>query len=117
MVYKKGKEDMKNEENKEDAYKDVFSGLDFLAEESVPMLYQIVMHNDDFTPVEFVVGILEKFFYMDRRQAADKTLEAHVNGRTVCGIFSKDFAEAKIAQVIEYAEIHEHPLNCSMEVA
>lgn len=102
---------MKNEADKEDAF-----NLEFTSELSAPALYQVVLHNDDYTPMEFVVGLLEKFFYMDRRQAADKTLEAHVHGSTVCGMFSRDFAESKVAQVIEYAELNEHPLNCSMEV-
>jgi ATP-dependent Clp protease adaptor protein ClpS len=82
-----------------------------------PSLYQVVLHNDNYTPIEFVMGILEKYFYFDRREAAVKTLEAHAKGQTICGIFSRDFAEAKVAQVIEFADVHDHPLHCSMEVA
>lgn len=80
-----------------------------------PALYQVFLHNDDFTPMEFVVGLLEKFFYMDRRKAADVMLKAHTSGMALCGIFSRDFAEAKVSQIIEYARQHEQPLTCSME--
>ncbi|VVC76156.1 ATP-dependent Clp protease adapter protein ClpS [Aquicella siphonis] len=103
---------MKNEVNKE-----YTTNLEALTETGEPPLYAVVVHNDDFTPMEFVVGILEKFFFMDRQQAAQTMLEAHTNGKAACGIFSKDYAESKIVQVIEYAHTHEHPLHCSMEVA
>jgi ATP-dependent Clp protease adaptor protein ClpS len=82
-----------------------------------PNLYQVVVENDDFTPMEFVVSILERFFYMDRRKAVEKMLDAHVKGRAVCGLFSKDIAESKIVQVMTYAELHDHPLRCDIEVA
>jgi ATP-dependent Clp protease adaptor protein ClpS len=82
-----------------------------------PPLYQVVLHNDDFTPMEFVMGILEKFFFFRRRVAAEITLTAHADGKAVFGNFSRDYAETKISQVIDYARLHEHPLVCSMEVA
>lgn len=103
---------MKNEGEKENE-----NNLEINTETSVPTLYQVILRNDDFTPMEFVVSMLERFFYMDRQQAAEKTMEAYARGRAICGVFSKDFAEAKVAQVLEYAELHDHPLNCSMEVA
>lgn len=106
---------MKNEVNKLYTTKQLI-----LIDESellkVPSLYQVVVHNDDFTPMEFVVDILERFFYMNRRKATDVMLEAHAKGRAVCGLFSKDFAESKVKQVVDYAKLHEHPLICSMEV-
>lgn len=102
---------MKNEAERRDE-----NNLESKHEITEPSLYQVVLHKDDFTPMEFVIGLLETFFYMDRHAAAEKTLEAHVRGETVCGIFSKDFAEAKVAQVIEHAGMHDHPLHCSMEV-
>ncbi len=83
----------------------------------IPSLYQVVLHNDNFTPIEFVVGLMEKFFYMDRRKAAEKTLELHARGKAVCGVYSRDFAESKVTQVMEFAELHDHPLDCSMEAA
>lgn len=80
-------------------------------------LYQIVIHNDDFTPMEFVMGILEKFLFMDRRQAAVVMMEAHQYGKAVCGLFTKDVAESKLEQIIDSARESEHPLVCSMEAA
>lgn len=107
---------MKNEVNKE--YTANLESLHEVSEEIIePPLYQVVVHNDDFTPMEFVVDILEKFFYMNRSKAVEIMFEAHSSGKAICGVFSKDFAETKISQIIEYAESHEHPLNCSMEVA
>jgi ATP-dependent Clp protease adaptor protein ClpS len=103
---------MKNEADRENE-----SNQEVETNDMVPGLYQVILHNDDFTPIEFIIGILEKYFYMDRREAAEKTLEAQAIGRAICGVFSKDFAESKIAQVMEHAGLHDHPLNCSMEVA
>ena len=82
-----------------------------------PSLYIVFMYNDDFTPMEFVLGILEKFFYMDRRRAANIMMEAHLKGQARCGMFTREVAETKIAQVIDHARMNEHPLLCSMEVA
>jgi ATP-dependent Clp protease adaptor protein ClpS len=103
---------MKCEMNKEyTAY------LEEASDTQEPSLFQIWVHNDDFTPMEFVVGLLEKFFYMGRTKAAEVMLEAHVQGKAICGLFAKDFAEAKISQVVDYAIQHEQPLHCSMEAA
>jgi ATP-dependent Clp protease adaptor protein ClpS len=104
---------MKNEVNA----KESTINLEVEYEFSESFLYQVIVHNDDFTPMEFVVGILEKFFYMDRRKAAQIMQEAHINGKAVCGMFSKDLAETKISQVVDYSRLHEHPLLCSMEIA
>lgn len=103
---------MKSEVNKE--YTTSLGNKD---EVLVPSLYQVFVHNDDFTPMEFVIEMLEKLFYHSRRRAADIMMEAHVKGQAVCGTFSKDYAEAKVAQVNEYAQSREHPLICSMERA
>ncbi len=103
---------MKNEVNK-------LGTQDLIKEKQVlqhPLLYQVLLHNDDFTPMEFVVGVLEKFFYMDRRKAADVMLEAHIKGKAACGFFTKDLAETLISQIIEYARNNEHPLVCSIDV-
>lgn len=82
-----------------------------------PSLYQVSIDNDDFTPKEFVVGVLEKFFSLDRKRATEIMLEAHATGKALCGLFTKDVAETKISLVDEHAKNHEFPLNCSMEVA
>jgi len=81
-----------------------------------PPLYRVWMHNDDFTPMEFVVAVLEIFFNMDRSKATTVMFEVHTTGRAICGTFSKDVAETKVDQVMEYARQHEHPLLCSVEV-
>lgn len=80
-----------------------------------PSMYNVVMHNDDFTPMEFVVAVLEVFFNMERSNAARVMYEVHISGKAICGIFTKDVAETKVSQVTEYARGHEHPLFCSVE--
>ena len=80
-------------------------------------LYQVFIENDDFTPMEFVMAVLEKFFYMSREKAARVMLEAHTLGKSVCGSYSRDIAETKILEVVEYTRKHEHPLMCGMEAA
>ena len=86
-------------------------------ENDEPEIYQIVIHNDDFTTMEFVMEILEKFFFKERREAAEIMLEAHQHGRASCGHFSKDVAETKIEQIVELARNKDYPLVCSMEAA
>lgn len=81
-----------------------------------PVMYQVVMHNDDYTPMEFVVVALEMFFNMERTQATRTMYEIHTSGKAICGIFSKDVAETKVDQVMDYARMHDHPLRCSTEV-
>lgn len=80
-----------------------------------PAMYQVLMHNDDFTPMEFVIAVLESMFGMDRVKATNVMLEVHTTGSAVCGVFSKDVAETKVVQVTDYARRHEHPLLCSIE--
>ena len=80
-----------------------------------PPLYQVIMLNDDYTPMEFVVHILESFFSMDREKATRIMLQVHQQGRAVCGVYTHDIAETKAAQVIEYAQQNEHPLLCEIE--
>jgi ATP-dependent Clp protease adaptor protein ClpS len=80
-----------------------------------PPRYQVYLENDDFTPMEFVISLLENIFYMDRRKATDLMLEAHIKGKAVCGIYTKEVAETKQSQAAEYARSNGHPLVCSME--
>jgi ATP-dependent Clp protease adaptor protein ClpS len=100
------------------------SGLDesVAVEESRPELkpphrFKVVLMNDDYTPMEFVVEVLENFFGMDREKATRVMLHVHTRGKGVCGVFSRDVAETKVAQVNEYARHHQHPLLCAMEEA
>ncbi len=82
-----------------------------------PPLYRVVLLNDDYTPMEFVVEILERVFGMDRPKATRIMLEVHTRGKGVCGVFTYEIAETKVAQVCAYAEQHQHPLLCTMEEA
>lgn len=82
-----------------------------------PPLYKVILLNDDFTPMEFVVQILEKFFSMSREKATQIMLHVHTRGKGVCGVFTHEIAETKVAQVNEYSRRHQHPLLCTMEEA
>ena len=80
-----------------------------------PPLYKVVLLNDDYTPMEFVVEILEHFFSMSREKATQVMLTVHTQGKGVCGIFTRDIAETKAAQVNQYAREHQHPLLAEIE--
>ena len=82
-----------------------------------PSMYKVVLINDDYTPMEFVVNLLEKLFGMDREKATRIMLTVHSQGKGVCGVYTYEIAETKVAQVNEYAQSHQHPLMCSMEEA
>ena len=80
-----------------------------------PARYKVVLLNDDYTPMEFVVTLLEKLFGMDREKATRIMLLIHTHGKGVCGIFTYEIAETKVAQVNEYSRQNEHPLKCTLE--
>ena len=82
-----------------------------------PPLYQVVLLNDDYTPMEFVVDVLEKFFALNRTTATRIMLEVHTKGKGVCGVFTYEIAETKVAQVTTYARDQQHPLMCTLEEA
>ncbi|GAB1259131.1 ATP-dependent Clp protease adapter ClpS [Aurantivibrio plasticivorans] len=82
-----------------------------------PPLYKVVMLNDDYTPMEFVVEVLETFFSMGREQATRTMLQVHTHGKAVCGVFTRDIAETKAAQVNQYARENQHPLLCEIEAS
>ncbi|MCG5500508.1 ATP-dependent Clp protease adapter ClpS [Ectothiorhodospira lacustris] len=82
-----------------------------------PPQYKVVLLNDDYTPMEFVVQVLEVFFAMDREKATRVMLHVHTRGKGVCGIYTRDIAETKVAQVNDYSREHQHPLHCAMEEA
>jgi ATP-dependent Clp protease adaptor protein ClpS len=82
-----------------------------------PPLYNVVLLNDDYTPMEFVVSVLEQFFRMNREAATRVMLEVHMKGKGICGVFTYEIAETKVAQVITYARDNQHPLMCAMEEA
>jgi ATP-dependent Clp protease adaptor protein ClpS len=80
-----------------------------------PPLFKVILLNDDYTPMEFVVQILQKFFAMDREQATRIMLKVHTEGIGICGVFPRDIAHTKVEQVIQYSRSHQHPLQCTME--
>ncbi|SNB79166.1 ATP-dependent Clp protease adaptor protein ClpS [Arboricoccus pini] len=80
-----------------------------------PSLYKVLLLNDDYTPMEFVVLVLEKFFSKSREDATRIMLHVHQKGVGVCGVYTFEVAETKVAQVIEFARQHQHPLQCTME--
>jgi ATP-dependent Clp protease adaptor protein ClpS len=84
-------------------------------EQKSPPLYRVVLINDDYTPMEFVVEVLELFFNKDRQTATHIMLTVHTQGKGVCGVYTRDIAETKAAQVNQYARKHEHPLLAEIE--
>ena len=80
-----------------------------------PPLYRVVLINDDYTPMEFVVDILQSIFGMERTRATQVMLEVHTKGKGVCGVYNFEIAETKVAQVMSVAQQHQHPLLCEME--
>lgn len=82
-----------------------------------PSLYKVVLNNDDYTPMEFVVEVLQRFFTLDLDNATQIMLAIHHEGKAICGIYSAEIAEMKVAQVTIYARENQHPLLCTMENA
>ena len=82
-----------------------------------PTPYRVLLLNDDYTPMEFVVLVLQRFFRMDMEAATRVMLHVHQKGVGVCGVFSYEVAETKVAQVIEFARQNQHPLQCTLEKA
>ncbi len=80
-----------------------------------PSMYKVLLLNDDFTPMEFVVHILQRFFRMTVEQATEVMLHVHQKGVGVCGVFTYEVAETKVNQVLSFAKQHEHPLQCTLE--
>ncbi|MDR2690080.1 MAG: ATP-dependent Clp protease adapter ClpS [Azoarcus sp.] len=80
-----------------------------------PPLYKVLLLNDDFTPMDFVVDVLQRFFSMDGERATRVMLQVHREGQGMCGVFTRDIAATKVEQVIAHARQHQHPLACVME--
>ena len=80
-----------------------------------PNMYKVVLLNDDYTPMDFVIHVLEKFFSRSRQEATDIMLQVHRRGVGICGIYTYEIAETKVVQVMDYARAHEQPLQCTME--
>ncbi len=95
-------------------------GYDLAVEEARPKvkeppLYRVVLINDDYTPMEFVVNILESVFSMERTRATQVMLEVHTKGKGICGVYNFEIAETKVAQVMGIAQQQQHPLLCEVE--
>ena len=85
------------------------------AKVKLPPMYQVLLLNDDYTPMEFVVLVLQKFFAMTRERATQVMLKVHREGMGVCGVYPHDVASTKVQQVSSYARKYQHPLQCVME--
>lgn len=103
--------------NKEIEQQDVV--LDQLTQQRLepPRMYRVVLHNDDYTPMDFVIDVLSRFFNLQYEQATEIMLKVHYEGKGVCGTFTAEIAETKVQQVMQYAKEHQHPLLCTMEHA
>ncbi|KUJ71964.1 ATP-dependent Clp protease adapter ClpS [Thiomicrospira sp. WB1] len=97
------------------------SGSDVLeplrAKAKPPKRYKVVLLNDDFTPMDFVVDVLMRFFQIDSDKAQSIMMTVHTQGKATCGVYSREVAEMKVMQVKHYAREHQHPLECDLEVA
>jgi ATP-dependent Clp protease adaptor protein ClpS len=82
-----------------------------------PPMYKVLLNNDDYTPMDFVIEVLMRFFNLDGEKANQIMLTVHYQGRAVCGIYTAEIAETKVMQVTRYAKQHQHPLMCTMEQA
>ena len=110
--------DVKNTKAHSDEENDHESGLVVLESRpdvAEPKRYKVILNNDDFTPMEFVVEILSTFFNLDEETATRIMLNVHTKGKGVCGVFSQDIAETKVVMVNDFARENEHPLLCTME--
>lgn len=81
-----------------------------------PPLFRVRLINDDFTPMDFVIAVLQRFFTMDREKATRLMLEVHHQGSAIAGVYPRDIAETRSRQVAEYAQTHQHPLQCVVEI-
>lgn len=82
-----------------------------------PPMYKVLLNNDDYTPMDFVVEVLMRFFNLDAEKANQIMLTVHYRGKAVCGIYTAEIAETKVMQVNQYARKHQHPLMCTLEQA
>lgn len=90
---------------------------EYRTELKVPRKFKVVLLNDDYTPMDFVVEVLKQFFHLNEEMAVQVMLQVHTQGKGVCGVFTRDIAETKVALVNEHAQMNQHPLLSSMEPA
>ena len=99
----------------EGEFEDVSIESETLPALKAPKKYKVLLLNDDYTPMPFVVEVLQRFFHMGESMATQLMLQVHVEGRAICGVFTHEVAETKVAWVNDYARLNEHPLLCTME--
>ncbi|MEG3754468.1 ATP-dependent Clp protease adapter ClpS [Psychromonas arctica] len=80
-----------------------------------PSMYNVLLHNDDYSPMDFVIDVLQRFFRLDHEAATEVMLNVHYKGIGICGTFTAEIAETKVMQVVQYAKDNQHPLKCTME--
>lgn len=80
-----------------------------------PSMFKVILFNDDYTPMEFVVEVIQRFFNKTREQSTQIMLQVHTKGIGVCGVYPHEIAETKVNQVVSFAREHQHPLQCAME--
>lgn len=103
--------------NQEGAHKEGDLAIEYAKPElSPPPMYKVVLYNDDYTPMDFVVQVLEMFFNMNSERANQVMLMVHEQGKAVCGIYSRDIAETKVAQVNQFSTNSDHPLLCGIDI-
>lgn len=95
--------------------KEKFSEAQVVPELARPKRFRVVLLNDDYTPMDFVVEVLQQFFHLGEAEATQVMLQVHVLGKGICGVFTRDIAETKVAQVTDCARSKEYPLLCTME--
>ncbi|ACT48843.1 ATP-dependent Clp protease adapter ClpS [Methylotenera mobilis] len=88
-----------------------------VAKPKLPPMFKVLLLNDDYTPMEFVIEVIERFFNKSREQATQIMLKVHTEGAGICGIYPQDIAETKMNQVVSYARQSQHPLQCIVEMA
>ncbi|MFL2834056.1 MAG: ATP-dependent Clp protease adapter ClpS [Alphaproteobacteria bacterium] len=105
--------------SKQDKFTDIDDQTKIQTKEKLkkPSLYKVLLLNDDYTPMEFVIFLLQKFFHKNNDEATKIMLHVHQNGVGVCGVFPYEIAETKVIQVLETAKKNDHPLQCTMEKA
>lgn len=108
---------MPNQDIPQDDYDDDLAVQESRPKLKRPPLYNVILLNDDYTPMEFVVHILEKFFSMNRELATRIMLQVHYQGKGLCGTYTREIAETKVDQVNTYSQENHHPLLCTMEKA
>ena len=107
----------KHKDNHEDGHDSGVAVQESRPEVKEPPRFKVILLNDDFTPMDFVVEVLQTFFGMDHETATRIMLHVHTKGKGVCGVYTRDIAETKVAQVSRFAREHQHPLLCTMEEA